>query len=67
MKVGDLVKIPRASIGIPAGSMALIVDIGGSLGSDGTSIWKVHLIDRPQHVRRFLQGDLEMVASSCER
>ncbi len=64
MKVGDLVKIPRASIGIPADSMALIVDVGGSLGSDGTSIWKVRLIDRPQHMRRFLQGDLELVAAS---
>ncbi len=64
MKAGDLVKIPRASIGIPADSMALIVARGGHLGSDGTSIWKVHLIDRPQHVRRFLQGDLELVASS---
>ena len=64
MKVGDLVKIPRASIGVPAGAMALIVDVGGRLGSGGTSIWKVSLIDRPQHVRRFLQGDLEMVAAS---
>ncbi len=60
MKVGDLVKIPRASIGVPAGAMALIVDVGGSLGSGGTSIWKVSLIDRPQHVRRFLEGDLEL-------
>ena len=67
MKVGDLVMMPRASIGIPAGSMALIVGRSGSLGSDGTSIWKVHLIDRPKHMRRFLQGDLELVASSCKR
>jgi len=64
MKVGDLVKISGASIGIAADSLALIVDGNVTLGSGGTSIWKVSLIDRPQHVRRFLQGDLELVAAS---
>ena len=64
MKVGDLVKIPRASIGISAGAMALIVDGGTSLNGGRTPVWKVHLIDRPQHVRRFLQGDLELIAAS---
>ena len=60
MKVGDLVKIPRASIGIPAGAMALIVNGGTSLNGGRTPIWIVHLVDRPQYARRFLEGDLEL-------
>jgi hypothetical protein len=63
VKVGDLVKIPRASIGIPAGTMALIVDGGRGLDSGPPqAVWTVHLIDRPQHPRRFLQGDLEIIS-----
>jgi len=63
MKVGDLVKIPRASIGIPAGAMALIVDCGmGRHPASSTPVWTVHLIDRPQYPRHFLQGDLEIIS-----
>ena len=72
MKAGDLVRIIRAGIGRPAGTLALVMT--GEYLSDpsraGTKIWRVELIgyttsggDRAL-TGRYLEGDLETVSAS---
>jgi len=65
MKAGDLVVITRASIGVPAGTLALCMDWDHmSLASKrlGTKIWFVQLLNGKQ--RRYLEGDLEIFSAS---
>jgi hypothetical protein len=64
VKPGDLVKITRASISMPAGTLGLIVK-DGSCGSGMRNIWFVEVYGA-QHwpagvTRRFLAEDLEIV------
>ena len=65
MKVGDLVKITRASIGIPEGTLALIIDHVPARRESAMSLMYclvqlVGLGNRPN--RRYLPEDLEVVS-----
>ena len=62
MTVGNLVRITRAGIGIPAGTLGLIVE---SLNvNDGIHIQVVKLLGRPRCDRRYLARDLEVISES---
>ena len=63
MKVGDLVKIKRASLGIPNGTIGLIVkvtDVG-----QGVVLRHVHFMSKVKvdknHPRPFLPRDLQIL------
>jgi len=59
MKPGNLVRTIRAGIGIPAGTLGLIVE---SLNvNDGIHIQVVKLLGRPRCDRRYLGRDLEVI------
>ena len=63
MKPGNLVRTIRAGIGIPAGTLGLIVE---SLNvSDGIHIQVVKLLSSPPRCdRRYLPRDLEVINES---
>ena len=71
MKVGNLVKITRASIGVPAGTLGLIVESYGVQGDYDTTLGeKIHILQLigvlgalgyPSE-RRYLPRDLEVVS-----
>ncbi len=71
MTAGDLVKVTRASIGVPDGTMGLILssyDVRGDYDTaPGEKIHMLQLIgtrkvlDAVGHRRRFLARDLEIV------
>jgi len=66
VRVGDLVKVTRASIGVPVNSMGLIV---GSVTSDSSLVYySVALLSQPERMlsraivgRRYMACDLEIV------
>ena len=60
MKCGDLVRIPKARIGVPANSLGLIV---AALRSEPRHwfIYEIQLIDTDNRVVRRLARDLEVV------
>jgi hypothetical protein len=74
MKVGDLVKIRRAAIGVPVGTMGLIIasyDVSADYAIRGYSAAmgeKIHILRllgaRPGHNRRYLGRDLEVINES---
>ena len=49
--------IARASVGVPANTMALLTEWQKRLGE--TNIWLVQLMDG--RTRRYLEGDLEVI------
>ncbi len=63
MKVGDLVKITRASIGIPKGTIGLVVRITD--GGGGHDLCHVHFMSsvkvNTNHPRPFLLKDLQIL------
>ena len=63
MKVGDLVKITRASIGIPKGTIGLIVKVTD--GGEGCDLCHVHFMCsvkvKKNHPRPFLLKDLQIL------
>jgi hypothetical protein len=69
MEVGSLVCLTRASIGIPEGSIALVVEKQQSsmpaevtgVPDSNIEIWVVKICGR-QHTRRFLSQDLKVVS-----
>jgi hypothetical protein len=62
MKPGNLVRTIRAGIGIPAGTLGLIMD---SLNvNDGIHIQVVKLLGRSRCDRRYLARDLEVISES---
>jgi hypothetical protein len=71
MRAGDLVRTIRASIGVPAGTIGLIIKVGEprGLGSGLVEIFTVQLIGvlgalgYPSE-RRYLPRDLETVNAS---
>ena len=66
MQPGDLVRIKRASIGVKADSIALIVerkDIPTDLPGGTAPLLYVRLCDSIQRERRYLAGDLEVISS----
>jgi len=69
MRAGDLVKVKRACIGVPAGTVGLILsshDIRGDYDiAAGEKIHELQLINsdipHPMLTRRYLARDLEIV------
>ena len=73
MKPGDLVEITRRSIGVPAGTIALITDTVYTEPDPGHSIIRYHIVrlfgtdSNGQNIlreRRYLEGDLEVISGS---
>jgi len=74
MQPGDLVKITRASIGVPAGAMGLILSSYETRGDYDTAAGeKIHelqligtrkILNAVGHRRRYLARDLEVVSES---
>ena len=62
MKVGDLVRITRASIGTPKGTVALILDVKHMDGFDAVEL----LLQNRRQRRgcRRLASDLEVISES---
>jgi len=67
VKAGDLVKIKRPSIGVPADTIGLIVDIFAST-SHRMLIYEVALVGTRHHPaiskRRYIGGDLEELSTT---
>ncbi len=65
VKVGDLVRINRASIGVPTGTMGLIIhsyDVRGDYDTGAnTKIYELQLLGSTRLNRRFLDRDLEVI------
>ena len=61
MKVGDLVRITRGSIGVPKDSIGLTLECYESEG--GYHVWEI-LINGGKRTRRYLEQDLEVVSES---
>ena len=57
MQAGDLAMIIRTSVGVPANTIALLVENQKRLGK--TPVWLVQLMDG--RARRYLEGDLEVI------
>ena len=57
MQAGNLVMIARTSVGVPANTMALLIENQKRLGK--TPVWLVQLMDA--RTRRYLEGDLEVI------
>lgn len=71
MTVGDLVKVTRAAIGVPVGTLGLIVSSHATRGDyDTASGEKIHILqliggDFPWgQNRRYLSRDLEVISAS---
>ncbi len=77
MQVGNLVKITRASIGVPVGAVGLIIKVGkprgdyvmqGHVTSEGMPMYPPEILtvqfigDISSRVRRYLPRDLEVVS-----
>ena len=60
MKAGNLVRLRRAKIGLPAGSLGLLVKKERS--EVDFNVWTVKFVCK-EHTRRFLGRDLEVVSS----
>ena len=66
MKVGDLVKIMRGSIGIPVGSAGLIIKklkCQRCLDSKFSELFEIQVLG-VTHSRRYWNGDLELLNES---
>ena len=63
MKVGDLVKITRASVGIPKETIGLIFKENDGMNGGGYKLWDVQLVNS-QRMRRYLCRDLEIISES---
>ena len=68
MKTGDLVRITRASIGVPVNSLGLVLrerqifdDPLAPECARGKVIWEVQMLDCVQRTRRYLERDLELL------
>ena len=74
MKAGDLVRIKRASIGIPMDTLGLLTAKKKTLGAasrvgyrlgDYEAIWEVQMLGAvKQHTRRYMSRDLEVINAS---
>lgn len=68
MKVGNLVKIKRATVGVPAGTLGLIIEDYSMERLDefpDFPVYDVHMCGTPRHPinkrRRYLEVDLEVI------
>jgi hypothetical protein len=61
MKVGDLVKITRPSMGTPSGTLAMLIGFypAGAEGQDVAASWEVQLLSGLH--RMYLTQDLEII------
>ncbi len=69
MQIGDMVKIKRASVGIPLDTVGLIVNIikpTPSIHYDDLTYYVVQIVRKEHGVlhRRYLERDLEVVSAS---
>ena len=69
MQVGDLVRITRASIGVPKGSIGLVLECvthGNKYDHGlGDCTWGIKLSGcKPKYIRRYLEMDLEIISAS---
>ena len=62
MTVGNLVRLNRAMIGVPTGSLGLLIKKEKNRGLADFHIWTVKFACR-DHTRRLLGRDLEIVSS----
>ncbi len=61
MKVGDLVKIIKHSIGLPPGSLGIITEYTMSFGTNGINMWTVAILGEDRYLTgRYLERDLKM-------
>ena len=63
MRAGDLVRIKRASIGIPMDTLGLVEVKLKYIGSTPEALWQVYLLQTGMH-RRYLSRDLEVLNAS---
>ena len=61
MKVGDLVRNTRPSLGIPKGTVGLITKKHPSAGIDRYYIYEIHWLGRQMSHSRRLARDLEVI------
>ncbi len=74
MRAGDLVRIKRASIGIPMDTLGLVTakrevfddapPDGYRRGDFGMTIWEVQMLGVKSHTRRYMSRDLEVINES---
>ncbi len=68
MKAGDLVRIKRASIGVPMDTLGLLTAKEKVFGpEDNATLWDVQLlgvIGHPVRARRYMSRDLEVINAS---
>ena len=75
MQPGNLVRIKRPSIGLPQGTLALLMSynlmthcsdegpVFGDTPATGTKIWHVSIVGPTRRLTgRYLEGDLELVS-----
>ena len=58
MKTGDLVRVTRASIGMPKGSLALVEAKLKYIGSTPEALWQIYLLQTGRRLA-ILSRDLE--------
>ncbi len=63
MRAGDLVRVTRATIGAPKGSLALVEAKLKYIGSTPEAIWQVYLLQTGRQ-HRYLSRDLEVLNAS---
>ena len=62
MKIGDLVKNLRASIGIPKGTVGLVISKDEARWADNTGVvYRVQWLKAPMRIRPRLEMDLEVI------
>jgi len=61
MKTGDLVRVTRASIGMPKGSLALVEAKLKYIGSTPEALWQIYLLQTGRRLA-MLNRDLEIVS-----
>lgn len=74
MQAGDLVRIKRASIGIPMDTLGLLTkkkELFDAAPPDGyrrgdydMAIWEVQMLGTKPHARRYMSRDLEVINAS---
>ena len=63
MRAGDLVRVTRATIGAPKGSLALVEAKLKYIGSTPEAIWQVYLLQTGRQ-HRYLGRDLEVISEN---
>ena len=63
MRAGDLVRVTRATIGAPKGSLALVEAKLKYIGSTPEAIWQVYLLQAGRQ-HRYLSRDLEVISEN---